>query len=115
MNLSPTWVDYLEQHGIEAQHWSKIGQPNAPDTMLFNWAATHQAIVFTNDLDFGAILAISQASKPSVFQLKTRDLLPQTVGEVVIQTLKRFERDLQMGALVTVDLERARVRILPLV
>ena len=114
MNLSPAWVGYLQTQGIEAQHWSEIGQPNAADTVIFDWAIAHQAVIFTNDLDFGAILAITQASRPSVFQLKTQDLLPQSVGEIVVQNLKRFEAELQSGALVTIDLERARVRILPI-
>jgi predicted nuclease of predicted toxin-antitoxin system len=28
MNLSPTWVQFLVAHGIEAVHWSAIGAPH---------------------------------------------------------------------------------------
>jgi predicted nuclease of predicted toxin-antitoxin system len=31
MNLSPQWVSVFEDAGWEAQHWSFIGKPNAPD------------------------------------------------------------------------------------
>ncbi len=27
MNLSPEWVEVLGQDGIEAVHWSKVGDP----------------------------------------------------------------------------------------
>jgi predicted nuclease of predicted toxin-antitoxin system len=29
MNLSPSWVDRLAQHGFEAVHWSTIGCDSA--------------------------------------------------------------------------------------
>ena len=34
------------------------------------WAVTHGYIVFTNDLDFGTLLAITQANAPSVIQVQ---------------------------------------------
>jgi predicted nuclease of predicted toxin-antitoxin system len=69
MNLSPLWVSYLQYHGFEAEHWSQIGNPNDPDLVILNWAKQHQFIIFTNDLDFGAILAASNLDFPSVFQV----------------------------------------------
>jgi hypothetical protein len=30
MNLSPTWVHVFDQAGMEAIHWSKVGEANAP-------------------------------------------------------------------------------------
>jgi predicted nuclease of predicted toxin-antitoxin system len=115
MNLSPLWVSYLQARGIEAQHWSQVGQPNDPDAVIFAWARENQAIIFTNDLDFSAILALSQAQFPSVFQLRTQNLLPQSIGEIVVNALNRFENELLNGALVSLDLERSKVRILPLI
>ena len=31
MNLSPLWVIYFLENGVEAQHWSSVGNPNDPD------------------------------------------------------------------------------------
>ena len=31
MNLSPGWVDFLIEAGIEAVHWSKVGASDAND------------------------------------------------------------------------------------
>ena len=115
MNLSPTWVSYLEKHGIEAKHWSQVGKANNPDSVILAWAKQHQCIVFTNDLDFGAILALSNGKTPSVFQLRTQDLLPHSIGKIVIENLERFQLELSQGALISLELDRAKVRILPII
>jgi predicted nuclease of predicted toxin-antitoxin system len=55
MNLSPDLAPVLSAVGIEAIHWSTIGDPRAPDRTIFAWGKENRFIVFTNDLDFGAI------------------------------------------------------------
>jgi predicted nuclease of predicted toxin-antitoxin system len=72
MNLTPLWVDVLTKHGWQAVHWSSIGAPRAKDSEIMNWALTNGHIVFTHDLDFGAILAATQANAPSVIQVRTQ-------------------------------------------
>jgi predicted nuclease of predicted toxin-antitoxin system len=114
MNLSPDWLETFKQHGIEALHWSKVGKHNAPDTDILSYAKTGGYIIFTNDLDFGTILALGSHSSPSVLQLRTQDILPSDVENVVIQTLKICKDYLDTGALVVVDANKTRVRILPL-
>jgi len=69
--------------------------------------------VFTHDLDFGTILAITQAQKPSVIQVRTQDIMPQSLGDRMQQILSEYEPILEKGALVTVDKTRSRIHILP--
>ncbi|MFB2921035.1 DUF5615 family PIN-like protein [Aerosakkonema funiforme] len=114
MNLSPDWVQVFAKHGIESVHWSNIGDPRATDRVIMNWASTNGYVVFTNDLDFGILLAATQAEAPSVIQVRTQDLLPASIENIVIETLRRFESELESGALITIDLTRSRVRILPI-
>ena len=38
MNLSPEWISPLKGEGLEAVHWSSIGDPRAPDTEVMAWA-----------------------------------------------------------------------------
>lgn len=113
MNLSPVWRPFLEAAGHEALHWSEVGPPDAPDDAIMAWAREHGYIVFTNDLDFSAALAATQAVGPSVLQLRTQDLLPEAAGPAVLEALRRFAPELDAGALLSVDLRRARVRLLP--
>ena len=114
MNLSPSWRTVLESAGFEATHWSAVGRFDAPDSELFDWAAAYDSVLFTNDLDFGSLLAVKSTSKPSVFQLRGQELAPERVGAQVASVLRAVENDLAAGALVTWDLRGARVRILPL-
>lgn len=113
MNLSPVWVDYFQEQGIEAVHWIQIGAATAPDTLIFDFAKNNNCIVFTNDLDFGTILAVTNAESPSVFQVRTQDLTPENIGQKVISCLKQFESELQNGCMLTLNDAKSKVRLLP--
>lgn len=69
MNLSPLWATTLSSVGLEAVHWSSVGKAYDPDTVLFAYAQLNNFVVFTHDLDFGAILAATNSNSPSVIQL----------------------------------------------
>lgn len=114
MNLSPSWMEVLRNAGFESTHWYRLGAPNAPDSELFAWAREHEHVVFTHDLDFGAMLAATHAESPSVFQIRTDDVSPAVLAPRAIELLHRFTPQLSSGALVIVDEMRERVRILPL-
>ncbi len=114
MNLSPLWEETFMQAGIEARHWSKTGSPRAADRDIMQWARDHDHVVFTHDLDFGAILAATQAQAPSVLQLRSQDPTPDHCGRMVLGVVAKFEKELTAGALISVDENRARLSILPL-
>ncbi|MBA4372593.1 MAG: hypothetical protein C0402_06985 [Thermodesulfovibrio sp.] len=114
MNLSPDWVEVLAAEGIEAIHWSKIGLATAQDKELMAWAKGNGHIVLTHDLDFGAILAATGAEAPSVVQLRLQDLAPSHAKQLVVKVLHDYRLELEQGALISVDEDKARVRILPL-
>lgn len=114
MNLSPGWVAFLAEAGFEAVHWSKIGSGDATDSELMAWAATNRHVVLTADLDFGAILASTKGTGPSVVQVRSDILTPRAIGCAVVLALRQASQELTEGALVSVDATRARLRILPL-
>lgn len=114
MNLSPSWVEIFAGIGIDAYHWSTTGHPNAPDTEIVAWAVLHDCVVFTHDLDFGTILRLTAASKPSVVQIRAEDVRPATMGRYVCAAILQSEADLQQGALLTIDPRRNRITLLPL-
>lgn len=115
MNLSPEWVSLLTTIGFEAVHWATVGDARATDQAIMTWAKANGYVVFTHDLDFGALLAATQAESPSVIQVRTQDVLPASIGDLVINVLQQFQTELELGALITVDEARSRVRILPIV
>lgn len=114
MNLSPSWVPFLRNAGVEAVHWSSIGPANASDRTVMEWARANDCVVFTNDLDFSALLAMTRATGPSVLQVRLQDLLPAAVGPLVVHIIRTYEENLRAGAIVTLAQNATRVRILPL-
>ncbi|NEQ67460.1 MAG: hypothetical protein F6K21_18515 [Symploca sp. SIO2D2] len=61
------------------------------------------------------MLAATQAKFPSVIQVRTQDILPTSMENLVRESLRRFDSELSSGALITIDLARSRVRILPII
>jgi len=113
MNLSPDWVKVLERAGWEAVHWSTVGDMRPSDEIIMSWARENGHIVFTHDLDFGVLLALTRAESPSVIQVRTQDVFPEVLAERLVHVLREHEAVLEKGALLTVDEEKARVRVLP--
>src|SRR4051812_41968496 len=110
MNLSPTWIDFLGERGIEAVHWTTVGSPRARDEELLRYALDNGFVVFTHDLDFGTLLALTRAVGPSVIQVRAQDVLPGAIGALVARALDLHRDALEAGALVTIDPATARVR-----
>lgn len=114
MNLTPRWVGLLVDAGIEAKHWSTLGANNALDSEIMAYASANDYVVLTHDLDFSAILAATHGKKPSVVQIRADDVSPDVIGFQVIAALNQMVSELESGALLTVDPNRTRMRLLPL-
>ena len=114
MNMSAKWVQVLVDAGYEAQHWSTIGDTAAPDTEIAEVARVQTAVVLTRDLDFSAILAMTHLAKPSVVHLRDKDVFDTATVSRVVMTIKAFETQLQVGAILSIAGHRARIRHLPL-
>lgn len=85
-----------------------------PTARSCSWAAAYDYVVFTHDLDFGTMLALSHRSGPSVIPIRAENVLPDHVGRQVVASLSQHKVDLSSGALVVVYERRSRVRVLPL-
>jgi predicted nuclease of predicted toxin-antitoxin system len=114
MGLSPAWQETFGEHGIEAKHWSEIGDPKAKDREILAWAREQGSIVFTHDLDFGHLLALTHAAGPSVIQVRSEDVLPESIGPVVLRAIHQYQDALESGALVVIEPADFRIRILPI-
>lgn len=116
--LPVEWVDFLRNHGHECVAWLDVGAPTAPDHEIMAWARDRGFVVLTHDLDFGRLLAFSRASHPSVIQFRACDIRPAALGNLVLRALAQYRSFLEAesgeGALITVETQRLRTRILPL-
>jgi predicted nuclease of predicted toxin-antitoxin system len=114
MNLSPALAADLRAAGFEAEHWNGHGPAGAEDTEIMAFAKKNEYVVVTHDLDFSAILAATNGDKPSVVQVRAANLAPQLLVGPLILGLRRCAADLESGALLTIEAERQRLRLLPL-
>ncbi len=104
----------LVDAGIDAAHWSTLGASNAADAEIMAFAKANGYVVLTHDLDFSTILAATHGGKPSVVQIRSEDVSPDMIGGPVIGALQQMSVELEEGALLTVDPNRTRLRVLPL-
>jgi predicted nuclease of predicted toxin-antitoxin system len=114
MNLSPRWAELLANAGFTAIHWSTVGRGDAPDAEIMMLAAERGYVVLAHGLDFGAILAATNGERPSVVQIRAEDVSPAVIGSRVVAALRQVESELDAGALLTIDADRTRLRLLPL-
>jgi predicted nuclease of predicted toxin-antitoxin system len=104
----------MRKDGWDSIHWSSVGDPRAADKTIMSWARKNGYWVITNDLDFGDILAVTDARGPSVVQFRTQDLSPAHLKPILLSVLRQYRSHLESGALISVEETRSRVRILPL-
>ena len=112
--LPPSWVALLNSAGFSVVHWSTIGNRAAPDLEIMEWAKDNNAVVFTHDLDFGDILAMSGLHGPSVILIRTPDVTSGHMGEMVLNAIAKYQAALERGALIVIDEAKMRIRMLPL-
>jgi predicted nuclease of predicted toxin-antitoxin system len=99
MNLSPLWVEFLASSGFESVHRSDIGLPSARDSEIMEYAGAQGLVIFTHDLDFGALLASRKSRQPSVIQIRAQDVLPSAVGHIIVRALRASSRNLKQARL----------------
>ncbi|GBU28590.1 hypothetical protein R84B8_02150 [Treponema sp. R8-4-B8] len=113
VNLAVRWANMLSSRGIEAVHWSAIGAANAQDIEIMSYARQNGYSVFTNDLDFSAILVSTRVTGPSVIQIRAEDTRPEAHLDRVAEALIKYSAAIEQGTIITIDPHKTRMHILP--
>jgi predicted nuclease of predicted toxin-antitoxin system len=95
MNLSPDWESVLKSNGWPAVHWSNVGDVRAIDRAIMDWAKSNGYVVFTHDLDFGTMLALTHESGPSVVQVRAQTCCPITLDQLWLPRCGKVKRRLR--------------------
>jgi predicted nuclease of predicted toxin-antitoxin system len=114
MGLARSTVSFLRIQGHDAVHLRDQGLQRLGDDGIIEKARHEDRIVLTHDLDFGRLIAISHARKPSVVTFRLGDMRASCVNHYLVQVIARFPSELQAGALVSVSEQSIRVRSLPI-
>ena len=112
--LPRSTVGHLEGMGFEAEHVGNLGLATATDETILAEGRNRGAVVVTLDSDFHALLALSNASSPSVIRIRIQCLKGDDAALVIWQVAEATEQDLVAGAAITVTDRRLALRRLPL-
>lgn len=92
-----------------------IGMLSASDNAILAHAAASGMVIVSADTDFGELLAVSGATRPSVVLLRSADYLsPDQQATLLAANLPMVAGELESGAAVSIARGRLRVRPLPL-
>ncbi|MER3432799.1 MAG: hypothetical protein C4288_05040 [Leptolyngbya sp. ERB_1_1] len=105
----------LRDNGIDTLHVGEIEMSEAEDVAIIQTAIEQGRIVATLDADFHTLLALSEATCPSVIRIRIERLRAQALAQLLLTVLAECEEDLEQGAAITVEASRIRIRRLPLV
>ena len=114
MNLALEWVSFLNERGHMAEHWSRLGDSHATDLEIANYCSVQNAVVLSGDMDFAEYHALQSTAKPSVIQLRAKDMSPRNLGPLVVRALSIANNQLNKGAIVTIKGTRMRITKLPI-
>ena len=115
MPISPRLVPALAAAGHDVIHLADHGLHRMSDAEVMRKAVAEERVVLTADADFGKILALLVASKPSVVVLTDQAARGfASTPDRLIEVLAATEAALLDGAVIKVDLHRFRVRKLPI-
>jgi predicted nuclease of predicted toxin-antitoxin system len=114
-NLPPRLADLLTEAGHPAVHVRDLDAAGSSDPQIIDLALTETRAIVSADTDFGALLASTGATEPSVILVReVVDRRPPELSELLVGCIEQLEAQLTAGAMVALTGSGARVRLLPL-
>jgi predicted nuclease of predicted toxin-antitoxin system len=114
--LSPVVAEGLRQEDHDSIHVRDLGLAAADDETIFEHADRDQRVIVSADTDFGTILALRNAARPSVILF--RGATPRNpIGQVklLLANLREIAPSVERGAVVVLEPQRIRIRTLPMI
>lgn len=104
----------LRDAGIDTVHVSEIRMSEAEDAQIIEKAREQGRVVVTLDADFHTLLALNEATLPSVIRIRINRLRAPAATELLLTAISECREELEQGAAVTIEPKRIRIRRLPL-
>jgi predicted nuclease of predicted toxin-antitoxin system len=114
MPLSPEVAAWLNQHGPDAVHASRIGLERADDRTILQAARAEGRVVITADLDFPQLFATTHAKGPGLILLRGGNYSERKSLELVEHVLASLPCAELSRSIVVIDHARLRKIALPL-
>ena len=114
-NLSPRLAEVLSKAGWDAVHVVTLGLRAAEDIVVMRTAVEDNRVLVSADTDFGALLAATRASRPSVVLVRrVVGRRVEALAALLLANLPEVEEDLRAGSVVVIGDDSLRVRRLPI-
>jgi predicted nuclease of predicted toxin-antitoxin system len=104
--LSHLMADELRRAGYDVE-WTGVSDPGDPAILARAYAENR--VLITLDKDFGELAVLRRHPHAGIVRLI--DILPSLHAAMCLRTLQRYGGALEIGAIVTVEVDRTRVRI----
>jgi len=114
VNVSASVVARPRSAGVDVRRVVEVMDARSPDTRIVEAALGLGAVLVSHDQDFGALLAIAGARKPSLINLRTSSVEVDFLVRCIQRVLANAGEDLAAGAIVTVEDSGMRIRRLPI-
>jgi predicted nuclease of predicted toxin-antitoxin system len=114
MPISPMVARWLTNQGHDAVHAIDLNLNRAPDTVILAHAAQDARTVVTADLDYPRLLALSQATAPSLILFRHGNWNEAEVIARLTDVLAVLTETEITQSILVVDKDRIRRRRLPL-
>lgn len=109
--LSPGVADLLTAAGHDAVHGRALALHAASDEIVFQAAVDQGRILISADTDFGTMLTLRKATRPSVVLFRHgAPRKPADQAALLLANLAAVSADLTAGAIVVFHHDRIRVR-----
>ncbi len=114
-SLSPVFAETLRMAGHDCVQVRRYGIHKADDEVIFDRAAEEVRVLVSAGTDFGTILAMRQAAKPSVILFGRESAQrPEAQADLLLANLSTISDLLQQGSIIVFEEGRLRSRLLPL-
>ena len=104
----------LRDEGWDVLHTGDIGLSRSTDRQILEYAQRNERVIITLDSDFHTILALTNASAPSVIRIRLEGLRGHGLAHLIKKIWPKIEPQVKKGAMVTVTASGIRVKNIPL-
>ena len=112
--LPRSTVTLLNNEGWDIFHTGDIGLSRSSDTEILEYARKEGRTIITLDSDFHTILALTNASEPSVIRIRLGGLKGADLAFLIKKVWPKIETHIKTGAMVSVNDSGIRIRNIPL-
>ncbi|MBI5755882.1 MAG: DUF5615 family PIN-like protein [Nitrospirae bacterium] len=114
LHISPKTVSALLKNGYDISRVTDYLPPTSSDIQIIDLTERLNASILTQDLDFSALVAKSGKVSPSVISLRVSNVSPHRITSLLLTLLPMIQKELEQGAIISVDDAGVRIRLLPI-